>query len=227
MINGKQPYVNKLTGVSREVLDEHIRNAMDTMGLTADLERLENEKTILEEQLKEEIELKDNPSGSKIKALRQVLKTIDGELEKKRKKKKEVEEEEIEHQSRSTLASKDSGKVATSKVESELKQSNSSGGCYPHSATFLDRFGTRRSMESLSIGEEVQILGKEGSVCYDTVYMIIQHEPGVSREFICIISTRGKKLKITKDHLVFVKDGERFCCNSSKRRDGGKQSPDC
>ena len=210
MINGKQPYVNKLTGVSREVLDEHIRNAMDTMGLTADLERLENEKTILEEQLKEEIELKDNPSGSKIKALRQVLKTIDGELEKKRKKKKEVEEEEIEHQSRSTLASKDSGKVATSKVESELKQSNSSGGCYPHSATFLDRFSTRRSMESLSIGEEVQILGKEGSVCYDTVYMIIQHEPGVSREFICITTTRGKKLKITKDHLVFVKDGERF-----------------
>ena len=212
MIKDKKPYVNELTGVSRDVLDKHIKKAMDDMGLTASLEKLKKEKKILDEQLEEQEEKGNSSEADKI---RQLLKELDAELEKAKKKEKEVEEEQVEHQSRSSLLNQSSGLMAIQGVTASLSRVAAVGftpigGCYPQSATFVDGFGTRRSMESLSIGEEVQILGKEGSVCYDTVYMAIQHEPGVGREFIRITTTRGKKLNITKDHLVFVKDGERF-----------------
>ena len=78
------------------------------------------------------------------------------------------------------------------------------GGCYPASATFVDVAGRRRQMESLLLGEEVQVITNKG-VTSKPVITFIHRQPDLFQEFLQITTLRYKKiLKITEDHLIFV-----------------------
>ena len=106
------------------------------------------------------------------------------------KRKKEVEKrfEEFEK------------KVADFKKEIGKKK----GGCYPASATFVDVTGRRRQMESLLLGEEVQVITDKG-VTSKPVITFIHRQPDLFQKFLQITTLRYKKiLKITEDHLIFV-----------------------
>ena len=106
------------------------------------------------------------------------------------KRKKEVEKrfEEFEK------------KVADFKKEIGKKK----GGCYPASATFVDVTGRRRQMESLLLGEEVQVITDKG-ITSKPVITFIHRQPDLFQKFLQITTLRYKKiLKITEDHLIFV-----------------------
>ena len=78
------------------------------------------------------------------------------------------------------------------------------GGCYPASATFVDVAGRRRQMESLLLGEEVQVITNKG-VTSKPVITFIHSQPDLFQDFLQITTLRYKKiLKITEDHLIFV-----------------------
>ena len=83
------------------------------------------------------------------------------------------------------------------------------GGCFPASATFTDKQGRRRSMYSLKIGEEVQVLTGKG-ISVEPVLTYIHRQPDVMQKYLKITTTKKEKiLKITEDHLLFVKnDGQ-------------------
>ena len=87
-------------------------------------------------------------------------------------------------------------------VKKEIEKE--SGGCYPASATFIDVAGRRRQMESLLLGEEVQVTTNKG-VTSKPVITFIHRQPDLFQEFLQITTLRYKKiLKITEDHLIFV-----------------------
>ena len=91
-------------------------------------------------------------------------------------------------------------KVDDIKKEIEKKR----GGCYPASATFVDVAGTRRQMESLLLGEAVQVITNKG-VTLKPVITFIHRQPDLFQKFMQITTLRYKKiLKITEDHLIFV-----------------------
>ncbi|XP_044164536.1 uncharacterized protein LOC114969765 [Acropora millepora] len=91
-------------------------------------------------------------------------------------------------------------KVNDAKKEIEKE----SGGCYPASATFVDVAGRRRQMESLLLGEEVQVITNKG-VTSKPVITFIHRQPDLFQKFMQIKTLRYKKiLKITEDHLIFV-----------------------
>ncbi|XP_015749215.1 PREDICTED: uncharacterized protein LOC107328988 [Acropora digitifera] len=88
--------------------------------------------------------------------------------------------------------------------DAKKKIENECGGCYPASATFVDVAGRRRQMESLLLGEEVQVITNKG-VTSKPVITFIHRQPDLFQEFLQITTLRYKKiLKITEDHLIFV-----------------------
>lgn len=104
-----------------------------------------------------------------------------------------------------SVAPEDKKKVEEAKVD-EIKDKieKKEGGCYPASATFVDVSGRRRKMESLLLGEEVQVITNEG-ITSEPVITFIHRQPDLFQKFMQITTLRYKKiLKITEDHLIFV-----------------------
>lgn len=84
---------------------------------------------------------------------------------------------------------------------------NLSGGCYPGSATIVDIHFQPRKMESLKVGDVVQVVSDK-EIHYEPVIAFIHRQSEVTHEFLEITTLHGKKiLKITEDHLVFVEKG--------------------
>ena len=90
-------------------------------------------------------------------------------------------------------------------VEAKLAENKSKtfGGCFPGSSTFVDRYGSRREMHSLKIGEKVQVAAK-GKICLEPVITFIHREQEKLQQFLSITTTKNSNLKITEDHLLFV-----------------------
>lgn len=95
---------------------------------------------------------------------------------------------------------------AVRKVQDNIENRN--GGCYPGSAIFVDARGRRRQMESLQVGEEVQVIANN-EITSEPVITFIHRQPGVFQQYLKITTFTKKILKITEDHLLFVeKEGE-------------------
>ena len=88
-------------------------------------------------------------------------------------------------------------------VKLDDNKSKPPGGCFPGSSTFVDRYGLRREMHFLQIGENVQVAAK-GSICLEPVITFIHREQEKLQEFLSITTTKNNNLKITEDHLLFV-----------------------
>ena len=81
-------------------------------------------------------------------------------------------------------------------------------GCYPGLAIFMDACGRRRRMESLQVGEEVQVI-TNNEIVTEPVITFIHRQPDVFQQYLKITTFTKKILKITEDHLLFVeKEGE-------------------
>ena len=81
---------------------------------------------------------------------------------------------------------------------------NQGGGCFPGSATFIDKHGGRRNMDSLQFGQEVQVITKEG-IRVEPVITFIHRQTDVIQEYLKFTTMKNKSIKITEDHLLFVK----------------------
>lgn len=88
-------------------------------------------------------------------------------------------------------------------VKAKLAESKLPGGCFPGSSTFVDRYGSRREMHSLKIGQNVQVPAK-GKICLEPVITFIHREQEKLQQFPSITTTKNNNLKITEDHLLFV-----------------------
>ena len=63
-------------------------------------------------------------------------------------------------------------------------------------------------MDSLQIGEEVQVLTEVG-IDLEPVITYVHRQPNVRQQFLKITTTKKKSLKITEAHLLFVeKEGQ-------------------
>ena len=83
------------------------------------------------------------------------------------------------------------------------KVQNMIGGCFPASAVFVDSHQQLKRMDTLEIGDEVQVI-KDSEIHLAPVFAFIHRQTDVMQEFLKINTTKNKILKITGDHLLFV-----------------------
>ena len=120
----------------------------------------------------------------------------------------EDEKREVERRLKErNLSKKDKERYekALEEVKAKIAENKSKrlGGCFPGSSTFVDRYGSRREMHSLKIGEKVQVAAK-GKICLEPVITFIHREQEKLQQFLSITTTKNSNLKITEDHLLFV-----------------------
>ena len=183
---GKGSFIHRLTKASKSVLDEEIKKAMDESGLTKQAKALQKR----EEEIKQ---MKIDADARRKEEER--LRKEQRDLEEKTKR---LEEEAREAQKRA--AESESGGRATEEMENS---DNGGGGCYPASAIVCDIGGRRRRMDSLKIGEEVQVI-ISNEIRFEPVITFIHHQPDVMQEFLKITTIKNNALKITEDHLLFI-----------------------
>ena len=191
MNSGKSPFVHVLTEASKEVLDKQIKKALNSIGLDIKLETMAKEKEDLENLLMK----KDLPQKEK-KQAEDLLKKLEEEIAAEKEKVREVEAKEREKLAREASKAKSVGKAIIEYV-------TSIGGCFPGSSTFVDKWGSRKKMHSLQIGEKVQVVSN-GSIYLQPVISFIHREEEKLQEFLSITTTNNSNLKITEDHLLFV-----------------------
>ena len=202
MGRGKTPFINRFTLASQEVVEERISGAMKASGIGEEDERLARERAELERRMKNIAEFE---------------------------KRKEVERQLAENKRKSLATQQQRHALVTRSVHTQAKMSKEGsgghvmlrilesqqvspsllGGCFPASATFADKQGRKRSMDSLEIGEEVQVLKGKG-ISVEPVLTFIHCQPDVLQQYLKITTMKKKKiLKITEDHLLFVeKEGQ-------------------
>ena len=140
--------------------------------------------------------------GDDIESLEAKLKECDRQLE-------DEKDEEVKNRLRERrdkiVKQIDELNKAVKKVKDNIQNSN---GCYPGSAIFVDACGRRRQIESLQVGEEVQVI-TNNEITTEPVITFIHRQPGVFQRYLKITTFTKKILKITEDHLLFVeKEGE-------------------
>lgn len=191
MVQGRGRYVHTLTQASGKVLNIAIEEALQESGINDQLKKIQEEEDRIKKE-EEKAEWKSEEDAERFKKRKQKVQKRKLRVNKDAeniKKKKEAEQKE------------DGGK-ATEAVE------NASGGCYPGSATIVDIHFQPRKMESLKVGDVVQVVSDK-EIHYEPVITFIHRQSEVTHEFLEITTLHGRKiLKITEDHLVFVEKGE-------------------
>ena len=186
----KSPFKHKLNLASGAVLEEEIKKAMKESGLSRQAEALHKQEMELKKQLAD----KKRSDEEKKELERRLAEEAQKQRELKEKERKLKEDLERRQQEEATT---ESGGKATQEVE------NTSGGCYSASSIFVDINGRQRQMDSLQIGEQVQVLSNN-EIRYEPVVTFIHRQPELMQEFLQITTLKNKVLKITEDHLLFV-----------------------
>ena len=198
MTRGRTPFTNRLTQASKEVVEERISEAIKASGLGEVDERLEREREDLEKRMKDMVEFEEK------KELERRLAEIESKFLATQQQRRELENRSVQAQAKMSIEG--SGNDVMLKI-AQRQQFRTSllGGCFPASATFTDKQGRRRSMYYLKIGEEVQVLTGKG-ISVEPVLTYIHRQPDVMQTYLKITTTKKEKiLKITEDHLLFVK----------------------
>lgn len=174
MTNGK-PFQNTQTEAAQRIED-----ALNATGYARDLETLKKKVQEINTDL-----TFSNLIPEVRKQLQQDKNKLEEEIDQKeeeeRRKRKQIEDE----------------------VRAEIKEDLKKGGCYPGSAIFIDRQGYRRQMDSLELGDEVQVI-INNEIRVEQVITFIHRQPEVMQEFLQITTVNNYILKISEDHLVFV-----------------------
>ena len=210
------PLIHRLTSVSNEVLEEHIKKAMDESGITKQEEAICQK----EEKIKRLLEDKDKSDTEK-RDLEKRFVGLKKEYEELEAAKKRLTED-VEHAQFSdgllesgpltamVLAKSGIGGGTRSGGSSSDGGTSSNGGffsffggCYPGSAIIYDSNSRARPIESLQVGDKVLTITKNG-IKSDTVITFIHRQPEIVEEFLKIVTKKKKILPITADHLLFV-----------------------
>ena len=194
MNEGRSPSIHKLSKASNEVLEESIREALDSSGFEVDLKQLEGDKHHITSQLSGETNLTEDER----KELQEYLEDIKLKIDLKQKEIEALKKKKMQEQAEEA-ATKSGGKT-TEKLSSG---SGGDGGCFPGSATFVDVNGFQKTMDSLQRGEYVQVIAN-GEISLEPVITFIHRQPEVLYEFLSIATGSNKNLKISEDHLLFV-----------------------
>ena len=201
MTKNKTPFVNRLTLASKDVVDERIKESLKASGFVQEDARLERERVELERRMNNVRDVEE----------RKVLELQLADNKKKtfsaQQKRNALVTRSVQAQAKMSLEG--SGGVAMERIQKVQRYPSSLlGGCFPASAKFVDSCGQERSMDSLQIGEEVQVL-KEVGIGLEPVITYLHRQPNVTQPFLRITTTKKKSLKITDDHLLFVeKEGQ-------------------
>ena len=115
MNEGKSPFVHNLTKASQEVLDGRIGKALDSSGFAVDLKQLEEEKKVVESQLRE-----NTVSEQDRKALEDHLQRINDKIDKKQEEIDTLKETQRKEQVKD--AETESGGDTTKKVSDDGKK---------------------------------------------------------------------------------------------------------
>ena len=197
------PLIHHLTNVSREVLDEEIKKAMDENGITKQEEALRQK----EEEIKRLLEDKDKSDKTKreLEERLAALKEKQAEVEATKKKVTgEVEQAQFED-GLLPLGETTTKVIAKSGISryAGISRVGGFGGCYPGSAIIYDSNCRARRIESLQVGDKVLVITKNG-IQSDPVITFIHRQPEIVEEFLKIVTKKEKILPITADHLLFV-----------------------
>ena len=210
------PLIHRLTSVSNEVLEEHIKKAMDESGITKQEEAICQK----EEEIKRLLEDKDKSDTEKRDLEKRFVRLKKEYVELEAVKKRLTEDVEHAQFSDGLL---ESGPLtamvlAKSGIGGGTRSGGSSsdggtssnggffsffGGCYPGSAIIYDSNSRARPIESLQVGDKVLTITKNG-IKSDTVITFIHRQPEIVEEFLKIVTKKKKILPITADHLLFV-----------------------
>ena len=180
------PFIHQLTKCSKEELDKRIKKAMEDSGLAKKKGALEDEKKTIEDQLKKE-DLDEDTRAS----LQSRLTEVNTSLEDIRKEENDVAKTETNKHVKKIEEGTDKG------------GGGGGGGCFPGSAMFVDKRGQQRSISSMHIGDEVQVI-INGEIQLEPVITFIHCQPEVMQEYLKITTEKSNILKITEDHLLFV-----------------------
>ena len=197
MTRGRTPFTNRLTLASKEVVEETISEAIKASGIGEVGERLEREREDLEKRMKDMVEFEEK------KELERRLAEIKSKFLATQQQRRELETRSVQTQAKMSLEGSGSD-VMLKIAQRQQFRTSLLGGCFPASATFTDKQGRRRSMYYLKIGEEVQVLTGKG-IRVEPVLTYIHRQPDVMQTYLKITTTKEKILKITEDHLLFVK----------------------
>ena len=198
MTRGRTPFTNRLTLASKEVVEERISEAIKASGIGEVDERLEREIEDLEKKMKDMAEFEEKNE------LKRRLTENKGKLLATQQQRRELVTRSVQAQAKMSIEG--SGSDVMLKIAQRQQFPTSLlGGCFPASATFTDKQGRRRSMYSLKIGEEVQVLKGKG-ISVEPVLTYIHRQPDIMQKYLKITTAKKEKiLKITEDHLLFVK----------------------
>ena len=197
MTKDRGPFRNRLTRASKDAVEERIQESLRASGLVEENEQLEKERVELERRMKSLLEIE------KRRELELQLAENKRRAYAAQQKRSALVTESVHTQAR--MSKEGSGGHVMLRIQQMQKFPNSMlGGCFPGSATFVDKHGRKRRMDSLKTGEEVQV-STESGVRLESVITYIHRQPNVMQEFLKITTLKnGKILKITEDHLLFV-----------------------
>ena len=193
------PLIHRLTSVSKEVLEEHIKKAMDENGITKQEEAICQK----EEEVKRLLEDKDKSDEEK-RELEERFARLEKEYAELEAAKKKVTED-VEHAQFSDGLLKSGPLTAMVLARSGIGGGTSSdggtssnggffsffGGCYPGSAIIYDSNSRTRPIESLQVGDKVLAITKNG-IKSDTVITFIHRQPEIVEEFLKIVTKKKK-----------------------------------
>ena len=186
------PLIHHLTTVSREVLNEEIKKALDEKGITKQEDDLHRETKEIRCQLRD-----PKKSDEEKRELEKGLVKIENKWAKLNATKADVRDEEEKSQFHDGLHP--IGGKPTEAVYNE----SIFGGCYPGSAFIYDSNSQARRMESLQVGDKVLVITKNG-IHSDPVITFIHRQPEIVEKFLKIVTKKEKILLITADHLLFM-----------------------
>ena len=84
------------------------------------------------------------------------------------------------------------------------------GGCFPGDSLVVTKNNQSIHMTDLSVGDEVLSVDRvTGQLVYSDVIMMIDRDVNVTSHFV-EIATNSTKLTLTKNHMLFVADAEKF-----------------
>ena len=90
------------------------------------------------------------------------------------------------------------------------RQSSGGGGCFSGMSTVELKSGERRSISTIVPGDEVLAMDNSGNLRFSTVITMLHAEQSISVEYYSLHTTSGKRLLVSKYHLVYTAD-----CSSS------------
>ena len=85
----------------------------------------------------------------------------------------------------------------------ESSQAVKTGGCFPGGAKVRTKTGVKKSLSSLEIGDEIQVVDSEtGDLKFSEVLLFLDKKPENVKHYLNIETKSGKKLQVTPSHLI-------------------------